>query len=236
MNDAFELDFNRPQRLGFPEVIYGASKPLEVLRDILQAYADRGENALATKTQPEKGEALQAAFPGSFFDPVSGAFLLQAPPPETEADAPQVAILSGGTSDIYVVNEAYYTLRFLGLHARRFNDIGIAGIHRLLGKVERLKRFQVLIVIAGFEGALPTAVGGLLPQPLIAVPASIGYGVSADGHVALNTMLSSCANGITVVNIDNGYGAAMAACRILRAAPAQPSAPEGASSTPNPLH
>lgn len=215
MSDSFELDFNRQERLGFPEVIYGASKSLSVLTDILESYQSRGLNALATKVQPEKGRALSECFAGSFFDEVSGVFMLKDVSLETEQKN-SIAILSAGTSDAYVVDEAYHTLRFLGCAATRFNDIGIAGIHRLLSKVEELKQFTVLIVVAGFEGALPTAVGGLLPQPLIAVPASVGYGVSAGGTVALNTMLSSCANGITVVNIDNGYGAAMAAYRILR--------------------
>jgi pyridinium-3,5-biscarboxylic acid mononucleotide synthase len=126
-----------------------------------------------------------------------------------------VAILTAGTSDQYLVNEVYYTLLFFGKEAKRFQDIGVAGVHRLLDNVHEIKRYKVLIVIAGFEGALPTVVGGLFPQPIIAVPASVGYGVSEGGKVALNSMLSSCANGITVVNIDNGYGAAMAALRIL---------------------
>lgn len=214
MSDSFELDFDRTERLGFPEVIFGSGKPLPVLGEILQSYADKGLNALATKVQTDKGQALRERFSGSFFDETSGVFMLEKPK-EPEAPAP-VAILSAGTSDQYIVDEAFHTLAFLGTSAKRYNDIGIAGIHRLLSKVEELKQFKTLIVVAGFEGALPTAVGGLLPQPIIAVPASVGYGVSSGGHVALNTMLSSCANGITVVNIDNGYGAAMAAYRILR--------------------
>ncbi|MBK1878806.1 nickel pincer cofactor biosynthesis protein LarB [Pelagicoccus mobilis] len=214
MSNEFELDFNRSDRLGFPEVIYGASKPLPVLRDILQSYQEKGLNALATKVQAEKGQVLTQEFAGSHYDETSGAFLLKKIESD-ESESNGVAILSAGTSDLYVVNEAYYTLQFLGCHAARYNDIGIAGIHRLLGKVEELKKYKVLIVVAGFEGALPTAVGGLLPQPIIAVPASVGYGVSEGGQVALNTMLASCANGISVVNIDNGYGAAMAAYRIL---------------------
>lgn len=214
MSDAFELDFNRPKRLGFPEVIFGASKPLDVLTDILIAHQNKGINALATKVQPEKGQALLQRFENSFYDEVSGSFLLKEPtlPPNRNQS---VAILSAGTSDAFVVNEAYYTLQFLGCHTKRFNDIGIAGIHRLLNKVDELKTYQILIIVAGFEGALPTAVGGLLPQPIIAVPASVGYGVASGGHAALHSMLASCANGITVVNIDNGYGAAMAAFRIL---------------------
>ena len=216
MTPPFELDFDRPRRLGFPEVIFGATKELSVLADILSAYQQRQENAFVTKLQGEKGRALLERFPGSFFDEQSGCFALEAKKLERADDGP-IAILSGGTSDEAVVNEAYYTLAYLGIGARRVHDIGIAGIHRLLSKVDELRSYKVLIVVAGFEGALPTAVGGLFPQPIIAVPTSIGYGVSSGGHVALNTMLSSCANGISVVNIDNGYGAAMSAFRIVRA-------------------
>lgn len=215
MNDPFEIDFDRSQRLGFPEVIFGASKPLPALTRILAAYQEKGLNALATKVQPEKARALRERFTESYYEEASGVFLLEKPK-EPSGDKDSVAILSAGTSDAFVANEAFHTLSFLGYPAKHFGDIGIAGIHRLLGKVEELKRFKVLIVVAGFEGALPTAVGGLLAQPIIAVPASVGYGVAEGGQVALNSMLASCANGITVVNIDNGYGAAMAAYRILR--------------------
>lgn len=215
MNDAFNIDFNREERLGFPEVIYGNSKPLPVLMEILQAYKDRKANALVTKAQSEKGQALANHFEGSLYDELSGAFILDAAEAQPTGNPP-VAIVSAGASDAFLVNEAYYTLAYLGVAAERISDIGIAGLHRLLGRLDTLRQFKILIVVAGFEGALPTAIGGLLPQPIIAVPASIGYGVAAGGHVALQTMLSSCANGITVVNIDNAYGAAMAAFRILR--------------------
>ncbi len=219
MSEDFELDFNRKERLGFPEAIFGASKPLATIERILGAYAQRSENALVTKLQTDKGESLAKRYKGSLFDPLSGTFILDAAVLK-KTSKPAVAILSAGTSDAYVANEAYYTLAFMGVGASRINDVGIAGIHRLLDKVETLKAYHVLIVIAGFEGALPTAVGGLLPQPIVAVPASVGYGVAEGGNVALNAMLSSCANGITVVNIDNGYGAAMAALRIVNQRPA----------------
>ena len=219
MSKEFELDFSRKERLGFPEAIFGASKPLATIERILDAYAQRAENALVTKLQTDKGTSLATRYEGSLFDPLSGTFILDATVLEDATD-PSVAILCAGTSDAYIANEAYYTLAFMGVGASRINDVGIAGIHRLLDKVEILKPYQVLIVIAGFEGALPTAVGGLLPQPIIAVPASVGYGVAKGGNVALNAMLSSCANGIAVVNIDNGYGAAMAALRIVNQRPA----------------
>jgi NCAIR mutase (PurE)-related protein len=127
----------------------------------------------------------------------------------------KVGIISAGSSDIGVANEAYFTLLYMGVNSKVIHDVGVAGVHRLLDRIEELKTFDILIVVAGFEGALPTIVGGLLPQPIIAVPTSVGYGVAKNGETALHAMLISCANGISVTNIDNGYGAAMCAFRIL---------------------
>jgi NCAIR mutase (PurE)-related protein len=208
------LDHGRGARLGFPEVIYGPSKPTGVLTDILHECVAAQGNALITKLQPDKGAALSAAFPGAFFDEVSGIFALHMEVPESPE--PEVGIIAAGTSDLFIVNECFYTLAYLGVSAERVVDVGVAGVHRLTGRLDRLRRFRVLIAVAGFEGALPTVVGGLLPQPIIGVPTSVGYGVGANGTAALQTMLMSCANGIVVVNIDNGYGAAMAAYRLLR--------------------
>jgi len=214
MADKFKIDFNREARLGFPEIIYGASKTAEVLIRILKSYQEKKMNALVTKMQSEKASQAKEVFPEALYDPESGIFMLEY---NEEALRPgEVAVLSGGTSDVFIVNEIYYTLAYLGLKAERVQDVGVSGIHRLLERIHKFKTFKVLIVVAGFEGALPTVVGGLLPQPVIAVPSSIGYGVAAGGQAALSTMLSSCANGISVVNIDNGYGAAMAAYRIIR--------------------
>jgi NCAIR mutase (PurE)-related protein len=210
-----DLDHGRGARLGFPEVIYGPSKPTRVLIDILRECQGAQGNALVTKLQPDKGEALLGAFPGAFFDEVSGLFALRMDPPRSSD--PEVGIIAAGTSDLFVANEAFYTLAHLGVPAQRVMDVGVAGIHRLTSRLDRLRRFRVLIVVAGFEGALPTVVGGLLPQPIIGVPTSVGYGVGTGGTAALHAMLTSCANGIVVVNIDNGYGAAMAAFRLLGA-------------------
>lgn len=212
--DDYNLDTNREKRLGFPEVVYGSSKSTELLRKILNEYHSKSRNALATRVQPEKGQALLKHFPGARYDPVSQSFLLQ----ENELDSAKarIGIVSAGSSDLPVVNEAYYTLNLLQVPAKRINDVGVAGIHRLFDRLDELKTCQTLIVVAGFEGALPSVVGGLLSQPIIAVPTSVGYGVATGGNAALNAMLSSCANGITVTNIDNGYGAAMAAFRILK--------------------
>jgi len=213
MEDQFNIDHDREGRLGFPEIIFGATKSTKVLKRILNSYQEKNLNALVTKLQTKKADKLLNVFPEGFHDPESGIFMLNFE--EEDLNAGAIAIISAGTSDGYVVNEIYYTLAYLGINAERIHDVGVSGVHRLMTRVDDLKKYKVLIVVAGFEGALPTVVGGLLPQPIIAVPTSIGYGVAEGGNVALNTMLSSCANGITVVNIDNGYGAAMAAFRIL---------------------
>ncbi len=209
----FNIDADRRKRLGFPEIIYGASKSIEVIIDILDHYKELGDPAFITKLQPDKMEHLLEHYPQAFGDPLSGVFSVKRPTEDLRQG--EIGILSAGSADQFAVNEAFYTLEHLGHQATCYQDIGVAGLHRLLNKLDELKKFKVLIVIAGFEGALPTVVGGLLPQPIIAVPTSVGYGVAAGGNAALQTMLSSCANGITVVNIDNGYGAALAAARIL---------------------
>jgi NCAIR mutase (PurE)-related protein len=207
------IDYDREKRIGFPEVVYGASKSKEDLLSILEQFALKDKNVLVTKLQHNKASVIIKKYPNAMYDAVSGIFMLNAIPALNLKR--EVGIISAGTSDIHVVNEVYYTLGYMGVASKRITDVGVAGIHRLLSKVEELKTFKVLIVIAGFEGALPTVIGGLLPQPIIAIPADVGYGVAAGGHVALNAMLSSCANGISVVNINNGYGAAMSALRIL---------------------
>ena len=212
--DELNLDIDREGRIGFPEVVYGAVKSSEILAEILKRYSNSGKNALITHLQREKATALVADFADAFYDPTSGTFLLRLN--DLAGAQEHVALLSAGTSDQSVVNEAFYTLNYLKVGSERISDIGVAGIHRLMTRIEDLKRFKVLIVVAGFEGALPSVVGGLLPQPIIAVPTSVGYGVAEKGMTALHAMLSSCANGITVVNIDNGYGAAVAAFRILQ--------------------
>ena len=209
----FNIDYDREGRLGFPEIVFGASKSIEDLILIINDYISRDKNILITKLQKKKAKKLLKYYPNSFYDMLSKIFILKET--STVSKNAKVVIISGGTSDIHIVNEVFYTLSFLGVKANKINDIGVAGINRLMNRIDDLRKYDVLIVIAGFEGALPTVVGGLLPQPIIAVPSDVGYGVSKNGHTALNSMLSSCANGITVVNINNGYGAAMAAVRIL---------------------
>jgi NCAIR mutase (PurE)-related protein len=213
MNKRFNIDENRKQRLGFDEVIYGASKSVPLLSELLKEYTKNHENVLVTKLQKKKANALLKEFKKAFYNVESGIFMLT--PVKVFNKTKKVGIISAGSSDIGVANEAYYTLAYMGVGSEIIHDVGVAGLHRLLDKLEDLQAFDVLIVVAGFEGALPTVVGGLLPQPIIAVPTSVGYGTAKKGETALNAMLTSCANGISVVNINNGYGAAMSAFRIL---------------------
>jgi pyridinium-3,5-biscarboxylic acid mononucleotide synthase len=213
MPDRINLDFNRENRLGFPEAVYGANKDIESLAEIIRRFIDKKKSVLVTRLQPDKYEMLKDIHQPVFYDKISGLFVAGAFPDPVSNRS--VGVISAGTTDAYVVNEIYYTLKFHGVEAEKIQDIGVAGLHRLLNRLDDLSRHSILIVVAGFEGALPSVVGGLLPQPVIAVPTSIGYGVAENGHVALKAMLASCASGITVVNIDNGYGAAIAAFRIL---------------------
>ncbi len=214
MKNKHNLDKDRMERLGFPEVIFGAGKSSDTLIFILEEYQSLGQNALVTRLQENKAKVLTNYFIDSFYDSESEIFLLC--PLIINENNPSIGIITAGTSDIPIANEAFFTLQFLGVRTQRINDIGVAGIHRLMNRIDEIKKFDVLIVIAGFEGALPSVIGGLVSQPIIAVPTSTGYGAARNGETALFAMLSSCANGISVVNIDNGYGAAMAAFRILQ--------------------
>lgn len=213
MNDV-NLDFAREARLGFPEIVYGQHKSLAQLERILGTYRELKKNLLVTRVQAEKAAPLLAAAPGARYCDEARTLSLVFDPPETLAG--RVGIVCAGTSDMPVVSEAEETLTFLGVSVESYNDVGVAGIHRLLNVLPRLADCDVLICVAGFEGALASVLGGLLRQPIIAVPTSVGYGVAEGGHAALNAMLASCANGVMVVNIDNGYGAALAAFRILK--------------------
>lgn len=213
MNDV-TLDLAREARLGFPEIVYGQHKSPAQLERILATYLELKKNVLITRVQAEKVAPLLAAVPGARYREEAGTLSLMF---ETPAALPgKVGIVCAGTSDMPVVSEAEETLAFLGVRAESYNDVGVAGIQRLFGVLPQLADCDVLICVAGFEGALASVLGGLAPQPIIAVPTSVGYGVAEGGYAALNAMLASCANGITVVNIDNGYGAALAAFRILK--------------------
>jgi len=210
----FNGDFDREKRVLFPEIIYGEYKTCDQLKHIICIFSKKSKNILVTRLQKEKGLELKQFFSEGTFHELSGVFTWIYNTPKNEKGL--VAIVSAGTSDTPVVEEAALTLSFLGVETLLMNDVGVAGIHRLTKNLERLEKANVIICVAGFEGALPSVLGGLVPQPIISVPTSVGYGVSKGGHTALNSMLSSCASGITVVNIDNGMGAALAAFRILK--------------------
>jgi NCAIR mutase (PurE)-related protein len=212
-----ELDLERQRRLGMAEAIWGAHKSVEQIAAILHRLAALDRPALVTRVEEAKATAVRALVPACRHHRESNC-LTQGRLAEP-AGPPSVAILTGGTSDLTVAQEAALALACAGVASDLVVDVGVAGLHRLLGRLEQLRRVRVLIACAGMEGALPTVLAGLVPQPVIAVPVSVGYGVSEGGRAALHGMLASCAPGLTVVNIDNGYGAAMAALRILRACP-----------------
>jgi pyridinium-3,5-biscarboxylic acid mononucleotide synthase len=211
--DFATIDHHRALRQGFPEVIYGAGKTAEQITEIAARISARGTGVLVTRVEPATAEHLRANVPGIELNAVARTAHLRPaqPPPRGEGT---VAIVTAGTSDLPIAEEAAVTLDALGDCVVRITDVGVAGIHRVLARFRELASASVVIVIAGMDGALPSVVGGLVKGPVIAVPTSVGYGASFQGIAPLLTMLNSCAAGITVVNIDNGFGAAMAASRI----------------------
>jgi NCAIR mutase (PurE)-related protein len=210
------VDHHRAIRQGAPEVILGDGKTGEQIVAIARELSRTAQNVLVTRIDAAKAAMLVEAIPETAHHPIARTCAIERAPIAAFADA-KVAIVSAGTSDMPVVEECGETLRMLGVDATRIFDVGVAGIHRLLHKRPMLEDLDVIIVVAGMEGALASVVGGLVDAPIIAVPTSIGYGVAREGMTALHGMLTSCASGITVVNIDNGFGAAFAAMRILRA-------------------
>jgi NCAIR mutase (PurE)-related protein len=214
------VDHHRALRLGVPEVIYGASKTSEQLVAIVEEMARLGHNVLVTRVSDDKAAVLAARFPGLRHAPAARVARLE-PKPVVRRPCAPVAVVCAGTSDIDVAEEAIETLEAVGLAATRIYDVGVAGLHRLLGRSADLEGASAAIVIAGMEGALPSVVGGIVAQPIVAVPTSIGYGTALSGFTALMAMLTSCASGVVVVNIDNGFGAAMAVHRMLPKGEAQ---------------
>jgi NCAIR mutase (PurE)-related protein len=217
VRDEFLLDFGRAERIGLEEAVYCAGKSAEQIAAILDAAAERGARFLLTRLDADKLDALPGHHRRALdYCPVSRTAFFGEPRPVV--GAPSVAVVAAGTSDVPVAREALRTLRYQGRGATLIADVGVAGLWRLTQRVEEIRSFPVVIVAAGMDAALPSVVGGLVAAPVIAVPTSVGYGVAAGGHTALNSVLASCASGITVVNIDNGYGAACAALRLLHAA------------------
>lgn len=211
--DEAVLDLDREERLGFGEAIYAAGKTPPQVVEIFRIFVEKRGRALATRCSPETMAALRRAFPRAGFNDAARVAWF---PRRHRNGNGRVAVLAAGTSDLPVAEEAAITLEFAGIEVERFFDIGVAGIHRLFGRLARIREAEVVITVAGMEGALPSVVGGLVGSPLIAVPTSIGYGASFQGVAALLAMLNACSAGITVVNIDNGFGAAVAAARILK--------------------
>jgi NCAIR mutase (PurE)-related protein len=206
-----KVDHHRALRTGFPEVIYCAGKTVEQLLGISESLLARGSKVLGTRTTPEQADALLARFPGTYHSVARIVSLVaDEQHPQDIAASPRlgtVLVVAAGTSDLPVAEEAVVTASEMGSPVDRLYDVGVAGLHRLLDRRETLFSARVVIVVAGMEGALASVVGGLVKQPVIAVPTSVGYGASFQGLAALLTMLNSCASGVSVMNIDNGFGA-----------------------------
>ena len=213
MKDGVNTDVQRLSRQGLPEVVYAAGKTISQVQTAVAALHEANGCALATRVRPAMAQEL--AGPDAVYDDVSQVWCRGARP--QVKDVAPVAVVCAGTSDLPVAEEAARVLEFGGASVLRVVDVGVAGLHRLLERLEEIKGCSVVIVVAGMDGALPSVVGGLVRQPVIAVPTSVGYGANLNGIAALLAMLNSCAAGLVVVNIDNGFGAAMHALKILRA-------------------
>ena len=209
-----KVDHHRELRVGVPEVVFCLNKTADQVRQIMQSMAARGSNVLATRMSAELYAAVRADFPQATYHPEARALTLQITTPRAVPGI--VGVVSAGTSDIPVAEEAAVTLEALGNTVDRVFDVGVAGLHRLLAHQGMLTTARCLIVVAGMEGALASVVGGLVQCPVIGVPTSVGYGASFGGVAALLSMLNSCASGVAVVNIDNGFGAAYMAHLITR--------------------
>jgi NCAIR mutase (PurE)-related protein len=206
------LDLHRELRSGLPEGVFGAGKSVQDLLRIAERLVAAHDRLLVTRVSAAQAEALGARFPAGRYGESSRVFWVGGMP-RIEA---QVAIVSGGTSDAAVAEEAADCARWCGLEVQRLFDVGVAGVHRLLSRLEVVRGADAVIAVAGMDGALPTLVAGLVSTPVVAVPTSVGYGAAFGGVAALLTMLNACAPGVAVVNIDNGYGAAVLTYRMLR--------------------
>lgn len=200
------VDHHRSLRKGFPEVIWGEGKSPSQIVSIVKQLMRKSQNILITRLDERKAKTIQKVFPKSRYYPQSKVLTYLTHPLKSEGKG-TILVITAGTTDIPVAEEAFITAQFMGNHVETLYDVGVAGIHRLLSERERLEAARVLIVVAGMEGALPSVVGGLVDRPVIAVPTSVGYGTSFGGITALLAMLNSCASGVAVVNIDNGFGA-----------------------------
>ena len=214
MNFDINFDFHRRERLGLIEAIWGQDKSIDQLKRLSENVLGKNEVVFITRINSDKAIKILDLYQNARFYEEAKCLIIGENLNKINTDK-KVAIISGGSSDLAVTLEAQLALEIYGINCQSFIDVGVAGLHRLMSQLEEINKYDVLIVCAGMEGALATVVGGLLAQPIIAVPVSVGYGVSKDGNTALNSMLSSCSPGISVMNVDNGYGAAMAALRII---------------------
>ena len=210
-----KLDHHRKLRSGFGETVFCQGKPDAYLLEIYKKFYERDGEVLGTRASESQAELVRTAVPEVVYDPISRILKVEKPGKERRGC---VAVCTGGTADIPVAEEAAQTAEYFGCRADRIFDVGVAGIHRLLAQRERLDKANCIVAVAGMEGALGTVIAGLVECPVVAVPTSVGYGASFHGLSALLTMLNSCANGISVVNIDNGYGAGYLATQINRLA------------------
>jgi NCAIR mutase (PurE)-related protein len=209
-----KVDHHRELRVGYPEVIYCEGKTLEQVNGIVSNMLERGSNVLATRATKEMYNSVKKIHPDAEYFDV--ARIIRCMQKEPEPIKTSIAVVTAGTSDIPVAEEAAVTAETFGNPVDRIFDVGIAGIHRLFHKIEAIRKARVIVVVAGMEGALASVVGGLVDKPVIAVPTSVGYGANFNGLSALLGMLTSCATGVTVVNIDNGFGAGYSASMINR--------------------
>ncbi len=211
-----QVDHHRHLRQGFPEVVLGTGKTVEQVIAILQELALGGANVLATRIEGQNAEAITAALPKARYHVGARAIVMEQRPVERRGRG-RVLVVSAGTADLPIAEEAALVAELGGSEVRRLFDVGVAGLHRLMARHEELLQAAVIVVVAGMEGALPSVVAGMVACPVVAVPTSVGYGASFGGIAALLGMLNSCAAGVTVVNIDNGFGAGYAAALINRA-------------------
>jgi len=209
------LDLDRKRRSGFAEVVFCPGKEDAFLKDIFKRLYEENGEVMGTRATPEQYAAVHAVLPVTAYDAVSRIIKAEKP---GKTHIGSIAVCTAGTADIPVAEEAAQTAEFFGSHVERVYDVGVSGIHRLLGRVDVLNQANCIVAVAGMEGALASVIGGLVSVPVIAVPTSVGYGASLKGLSALLTMINSCANGVSVVNIDNGYGAGYIATQINRLA------------------
>ena len=216
--DFARLDHDRKRRTGFPEVIFCEGKPDEFLVDIYKKMYEREGQVFGTRASEHQYDIVKTALPEVSFDKVSRILKVVAPEVKQPELVGEIAVVTAGTADIPVAEETAQTAEYFGSKVNRVFDVGVSGIHRLLSNVDTLNSANCVVAVAGMEGALASVVGGLVKVPVIAVPTSVGYGANMGGISALLTMINSCANGISVVNIDNGYGAGYIATQINRLA------------------